>query len=41
MLACMPEAGKFHCGQVGRLEIRARSASREYTLEKLLPRNAY
>ena len=40
-LARTPEAGKFHHGQVGHLEIRARPASREYTLEKLLPRNVY
>ena len=40
-LARTPEAGKFHRGRVGRLEIRARPASREYTHEKLLPHNVY
>ena len=30
-LARTPEAGKFHCGLVIRLEIHARPASREYS----------
>ena len=33
-LARTPEAGKFHRGRVGRLEIHARPASREYTQKK-------